>query len=123
MTVPRGQSNYDARRKSGDVPDFRRRLLLRVGLVLASGWLWSSAAQAACPTDVRAAFLYHVTRFVEWPADSTANEDDTVRVAVLGSEDLVHAVTVMLHGKTIAGRRPVVVEPTRLEQLRHCHVV
>lgn len=95
---------------------------------LLCAMIWCAARTAAqddgAPTehDVKAAFLYHFTRFVEWPPDTP---DDRRRfvVAVLGAEPFGKAVERTLAGKT-AGDAPLEVRQiSRIEEAEGAKVL
>jgi hypothetical protein len=59
---------------------------------------------------VKAAFLYHFTTYVNWPADVL--EDDVFTIAVLGSDSVAEELSEYLPGHTIQGR------PMEVRQVR-----
>lgn len=59
---------------------------------------------------VKAAFLYHFTTYVNWPADVLA--DDVFTIAVLGSDSVAEELSAYLPGHTIQGR------PMEVRQVR-----
>jgi hypothetical protein len=73
------------------------RTLVTAGLALSC----VTANGAAVPTEqeVKVAFLYHFTRFVEWPADAKSGETRFV-VAVLASDEFAALAERTLSGKS-----------------------
>lgn len=94
--------------------------------VVAASMLADGAAAAGTqrPTlepDVKAAFLYNFTRFVEWP--SAANPSQPFRLCVVATDDVLrHAIERTVAGEQVGGRRLVVVEPA-LRELSACQIV
>jgi hypothetical protein len=86
------------------------RLLLCLFL---SGLLGPTApARADGPSrqsQLKAAFIYNFTQFVEWPPDAFAGDDSPFVVAVVGDDPLQGALEAAMADKT-AGARPIIVK-------------
>ena len=85
---------------------------LRVALAaaaLVSAVLAGAHAHAVAPTEyeVKAAFLYHFARYVEWPPDGFPPDGDSFVVTILGDDPFGPALDAALQGKTIRDRRLV----------------
>ena len=97
----------------------RRLSLLLFGLVASA---WAPLAQCAYSDDeVKAAFLYRFTGFVDWPDRSLETEQFTI--AVLGSRPVARELSRLLARypvKTLPARVRVVVDPA---QARDAHVL
>ena len=65
--------------------EMRQRILACLLLVLLSVFGPPGRAQdaAVAEADLKAAFLFNFTKFVEWPAEAFANENSHVVVGVL----------------------------------------
>src|SRR5215470_844711 len=48
--------------------------------------------QSASENDLKAAFLYRFTEFVEWPAESLSGPESPVRMCVFGSDALADSL-------------------------------
>jgi len=81
------------------------------------------AAPPASEHEVKAAMLYRVAKFIDWPADSFANSTAPFVVCVAG-EDIVVRAFASLDGRKLNGRR-VEVRSVRgdMLDLRQCHSV
>lgn len=103
----------DTRRHAGKRPPLRGLLAL-LGLLLAAG---AAAAERDLEAKVKAAYLYHLTKFVEWPA-LPATE---VRICVLGSE----AVGAMMSdlGNRQVRDRPLKIEVDTVTDPAQCQVL
>lgn len=99
-------------------------LLLLLGLVVpraqAAGQILPSVSQEA---ELRSAFVYRFTQFVEWPADSPARTAPTVDLCVVGDEALANALNSSVRGKTLGDRPYRVRRPAATENLGGCAVV
>lgn len=86
-----------------------------------------STASAEAPSreyQVKAAFLYNFTQFVEWPGSSFASGDAPLVIGVAGPSDPFEgALEQAMAGKT-AGHRPIVVKHFESPaQLEPCHLL
>ena len=60
--------------------------------------------------QIKAAFLYNFTKFVEWPPASFANETSPIVIGVVGRNPFDRELEKILQGRTVQGR-PIVVKP------------
>jgi len=79
-------------------------------------------SQAPTLDQLRAAFIYRFTQFVNWP-DSLRSDRSPVVVGLLGADDLRPALEQILDGKQLDGRRYQVRVFDRPEEVRGCMVV
>ena len=79
-----------------------------------------SAAQAQNEQVVKIAFVFNLTKYVEWPASAASNE---IVVGFVGEGSMGPALKKVLSGKA-AGTRTVrvIVEPSK-EELQRCNIV
>lgn len=80
-----------------------------IALLLAAGPLW--AAEGPTESQVKAAFIFHLAKFVEWPAHRFAAADAPLVVAVLGSEAVCTELGGIVRDRRINGH-PVQVRNT-----------
>lgn len=67
--------------------------------VLVGGlWAGHAASQSATEYDVKAAFLYNFTRFVEWPPDAITRSEAFV-IGILGRDPFGDALDAAVRGK------------------------
>ena len=81
-------------------------------------------AQSAQPTlenDVKAAFLYNFTKFVEWPAP--AQPDEPFRVCALADTAFLAALDRTIADESVGGRRLVRGEIGSLDDVRQCAIL
>jgi hypothetical protein len=89
-----------------------------VGLMLGVGpTAW---AQSAPEPVLKAAFIYNFAKFAEWPAD--AAPADPLTICVLGDLAIADALDDTVKGRTIDGRKTVVVR-VKPDGFRACHVL
>ena len=82
-------------------------LLLGVALCFAV----QTSAQAVEESQVKAAYLYNFTKFVEWPSGVFRNPDDPAVICVIGDErtsDVLESAVVgkKANGRPVKARRP-----------------
>jgi len=62
------------------------------------------AATSASEDEVRAAFLFQLAQYVNWPTDGTRPADKPLRFCVLGQDQLTAKLEPAVKGKRIQGR-------------------
>ncbi len=83
-----------------------------------------SAAQTGTQHEyeLKAAVLYHIIEYVEWPGVSTSAQSPAIQIGLLGQFPFVDALE-LLGGKTIQGRKVVVRKVTGSRDAQDCQVV
>jgi len=80
-------------------------------------------AQVYNETEVKAAFLYHFTGYVEYPANAFASPNAPFVIGVLGKSAVFSVLQNLVRGKTVKGRLVEVRQVSVGEQLRECHLL
>jgi hypothetical protein len=75
--------------------------------IILAGGSQVNHAEAASEYQVKAAFLYNFTKFVEWPADFFPSADAPIVIGVLGDPQFADVVAQTIRGQTINGRKLV----------------
>ncbi len=108
----------------------RLQLPIRVWLwILALAlWLWWPAqprllAQTVSDYQVKAAYVYNFSKFVEWPDRDFANATAPIRLCVLNDRLFESALDQIVKGKVVAGRQLSVVSVATGEEARNCHIL
>ena len=73
--------------------------------------------------DVKAAFLYQFTMFVEWPSSAFADSSSPFVIGVLGDDPFGHSLDDAVRGKDVSGRRIVIKRFSRLSELQNCQML
>lgn len=96
-------------------------------LAWAAGWpAWTARAaeDAATLEDrVKAAYLYKIAGYVEWPPTSFARSDTPVTIAVVGAEPLAAELAQAVTGRTVNDRAVTVKRLKAGESLAGVHVL
>jgi hypothetical protein len=72
--------------------------------------------------EVKAAFLYNFTKFVEWPTESLADTDATVNICVFGEDPYGTALN-SIQGETIRDKKLAIKRLKSLQQVKNCHIL
>jgi uncharacterized protein DUF4154 len=87
-----------------------RNFAVRLAVAVLTASVVHADADASVMDEyqVKAAFLYNFTKFVEWPPDLFESSDSPFGVCVLGQNLFGHALHEAARGKTVNGRMVVV---------------
>lgn len=100
----------------------RRWFLAVVAALLLAVHGTTTHAQAATEYGVKAAFVFNVANFVEWPTSVFPTPSTPIRVAVISGHPLPDFAST-LTAKTIRGRSVVVETYEHAEQVGTVHIV
>lgn len=73
--------------------------------------------------DLKAAFLYNFTKFIEWPAEAFAKEDAAVVVGVYGDEEFTQNLRTLLADKKAHNRPFTVRRLTSPQDAKTCQIL
>jgi hypothetical protein len=79
-----------------------------LGLVLLGFAFEARATSVSKEYQLKAAFLYNFTKFVEWPPEQFANETSPIVIAVLGANPFGNEITDLVKNRSVKGR-PIIV--------------
>jgi hypothetical protein len=107
-------------------PAFHHGLLRRaiaLGFLLLCCRVGAPAeAQQALEQDVKAAFLYNFTKYVDWPSSAFRNDADPFRMCVMADRAQTDAVQAIIAGEIARGRPLQLVRPS-LADVPRCHIL
>ena len=96
-------------------------------LALVAGGLSSSmgAAQSDQPSEyeVKAAFLFNFTKFVEWPEDSFSDPHAPIVIGIIGEDPFGGSLPGIIAGQRVQGRPIAIMNYHRGDDLRRCHIL
>ncbi len=78
------------------------------GLLFAGVSLLRDQAEVTKEYQIKAAFLYNFTKFVEWPADHFATADAPIVIGVLGKNPFGDELGNIVQGRKVNGRAIVI---------------
>ena len=100
----------------------RHLLRLLAGPMVAGLLAGVVAAEQVDERDVKAAFLFNFTRFVEWPA-SAAEDSGPFHLCVLSDSTTAEAIERTMKGEVVNGRPVQTVVPRSPEDARRCQIL
>jgi len=71
---------------------------------------------------IKAAFIYNFAKFIEWPAESFAKDQNTLTLCIIG-KDLFGDATKTVEGKTIKEKKLLVKRIKGIEDIGECHIL
>jgi hypothetical protein len=99
---------------------------LRIGLALGLACLAILAGPVAAASDaddVKLAFLYNFTKFLEWPKESFDTDRSPIVIGVAGDEALATSFSALLANKPAGSRAVIVRNVAESGSLPDCHVL
>lgn len=101
-----------------------KQFLAGLLLLLFCAWPPASRAQASLPeADLKAAFVYNFTKFIEWPSDRFSRSEDPLIVGIFGDEDFVATLRKLLENKRAHGHPFVVKRLAQDLEAKACHIL
>ncbi len=99
----------------------KRRLSfgLALGTLLAAG----VHGQPVNEYEMKAAYLYNLAKFVEWPSKSFKSDRDPINICVFGQAPLLRALEEVVNGEKIEERQLLVHRISDLQQAGNCHIL
>ncbi|MDW8290641.1 MAG: YfiR family protein [Armatimonadota bacterium] len=85
--------------------------------------LRAAFAQGYNEIEVKAAFLYHFTSYIEWPPKAFDSPTAPVVIGVLGRSAILDALREAVRGKSAQGRAIVVRQVQTAQEMRQCHIL
>jgi hypothetical protein len=84
-----------------------------------------AAAQSGEPNEyeVKAAFLFNFTKFVEWPDASFSDPHAPILLGIIGDDPFGESLTSIIAGQKVDGRTIVIQKHRYGDDLRHCHIL
>jgi YfiR/HmsC-like len=95
-------------------------------LALASGAFFcpiGAAQNQPGEYEVKAAFLFNFTEFVEWPDGSFEDSHSPIVIGIIGEDPFGDSLTRIVAGQKAQGRAILIVKYRRSDDLRRCHVL
>jgi hypothetical protein len=82
-----------------------------------------SAGSAPGEYQVKAAFIFNFTQFVEWPSDAFSSNDSPFVVAVVGDDPFKGALEQLMNDKLVGSRSIVIKHFPSADQVGGCQVL
>src|SRR5579863_2448030 len=96
-------------------------LAVAAGVILCA----IAGAQSGQPSDydVKAAFLFNFTKFVEWPESSFQSAQAPIVIGIIGDAPIGDSLMRIVAGQKAQGRSIEIAKYNRGDDLRRCHVL
>ncbi|HTD67267.1 MAG TPA: YfiR family protein [Candidatus Limnocylindria bacterium] len=103
-----------------------RGLMLLIGLamlMLAAGRMIGAEVAVAKEHELKAAFLYNFTKFVEWPTNSFADTNTPLVIAVAGPSPCAAALEPLARDRKVNGRSFIIKTVKKPEEAAGAHLL
>ena len=110
----------EARFGKGARLQFMRGLALFVASVLVAG---AARAETSKECQIKAAFLYNFTKFVQWPSDRFPGATEPIVIGVLGDNAICDELEKIVRDRLVNGRSISVVPLRSIDDLGSVHVL
>jgi len=110
---------------AASVPGSKRSRARTVACVLFLSILFAgrAPAQSFKEYDLKAAFLYNFTQFVDWPPEAFAAPDAPFVIGVLGDDPFGKTLDVMVTNEVVKNRKLVIQRYRRVEETTGCQIL
>jgi len=98
-------------------------LLCHTALLLLLSTVAARAGEALSEAEVKAAFLYNFTKFVEWPKQTFSSTNAPIQFAVFGDEEFSAKLKTLLGDKKAHGRSFEVKSIFTPQEAKNFHIV
>jgi len=112
------------RRRFGDASQ-EILVSLAVTACLLAGLVSAEAAEASVSKEyqIKAAFLYNFTKFVEWPDSAFADAKSPIVIGVLGPNPFGDELAKAVEGRKVNGRDLIVQTAEKIDDVKGVHVL
>jgi hypothetical protein len=80
-------------------------------------------AQAFKEYDLKAAFLYHLTQFVEWPPEAFSVAEDPLVIGVLGTDPFGKTLNEIARDEVVKNRKLIIQRYRNVDEIKSCHIL
>jgi len=103
--------------------EFLKRLRFLAGLAFVLAWNGFAAPPSPNEYSLKAAFLYNVVRFVDWPESAFSSRNDPLVIGIVGSDPFGPLLYEAIAGETYKGHPITVAHFPDSRDIRHCHLL
>lgn len=94
-----------------------------LALACTVGLYAQSPSNSTREYQIKAAFLYNFTQFVEWPKSSFTGADAPIIIGVLGENPFGKTLEQLSDGEKVNGRPLIVKYFDNVDKIIHCHIL
>ena len=88
--------------------------------VLPGSEAWSAGFN---PDQIRAAFIYNLANFVEWPAEDGRKDEDTFVIAVIGNDEICRNLEILVKNEHTKGKAMEVKRYASIADVDNCQIL
>lgn len=96
---------------------------LSLALVLGVPLVAGSPGQAIEEYQLKAAFIFNIAKFVEWPAEAFQGSKDPIVLCIIGASPFGDALEQAANGRTVDERRFAIRTVSDVKQAGGCHIL
>ena len=97
-------------------------LILLLGTAITESYAYPAESSALQEHKIKAAYLYKLPHFIEWPSGTFPNENSPFVICVIGKHDLTNILD-SYNGKVLKKRAIKIRQITNIEEMGACHVL
>jgi hypothetical protein len=97
--------------------------MLSVAAVLTAPPGFAASAQEVNEYQVKAAYVYNLAKFVEWPSGAFHGATDPIGICVFGQSPIADALEEAVAGEKIDDRRLIVHRVSEVQEANNCHIL
>ena len=95
-----------------------------LAMVLGAGFFPGQLrAQAFKENDLKAAFLYHLAQFVDWPLEAFSTAEDPIVIGILGADPFGKALQEIVQDEVIKNRKLSLQRFHNTDEIKSCHIL
>ncbi len=98
-------------------------MVLSFLLIILSAGITSAQQIRSGEYNIKAAFVYNFTRFIEWPDSAFAEPRSPFVIGVIGADPFGSRLEAIMNGETVKGRPIQIRRFNNLSQSGNCHIV
>ena len=73
--------------------------------------------------QMKAAYLYNLAKFVDWPADAFKTPSTPITICVLGKSPILNTLNEAVNGETVDERKLIVRQAFNAQEASNCHIL
>jgi hypothetical protein len=98
-------------------------LRLYTSLFMVSVFFLSAQKPPSKEYQLKAAFLFNFTQFVEWPNNTFSNAKGPIVIGILGEDPFGSYLDELVQGEEVNGRPLIVQRYHSTEEIKQCHIL
>jgi len=98
-------------------------LLLLSALLFSSTPGWSAETGNYKEYQIKAAFLYNFTQFIEWPTNAFPEASTPLKIGILGTDPFGKTLDDLVRDEKVSGHPLAVVRYRHVEDIKDCHIL